>query len=99
MPPRAAEVFPPTATDPWDSFTYELRVQPLRATAIQAPGVVVAEGIALSADDFHLRFEGLPLDAYRERMSPALFAVLMRFSGLVRGRAETDVVRATDALE
>lgn len=49
----------------------------------QSDLVLVAPGITMSRGDYQARFGALPIDAFREQMTPEVFAVFVEFTGIV----------------
>lgn len=63
---------------------------PLRNVYVVAPGFVITSG------DYQRRFEGLPIEEYRDRMPPEVFEAYIRYVGLIDGGPDLDVVEAAN---
>lgn len=70
-------------------------------TSISAPqgGRLVAPGFLIPEAEYAERFADLPLEQYRIRMRPEVFDVFVRFTGLVAGAPNLDVVSLTEPEE
>ena len=53
-------------------------------------------GLPVTEAEFEQRYAHLPLDEYRRRMKPELYATLTRFLGLIPGNEHFDAVDAAE---
>ncbi|MDO8532077.1 MAG: hypothetical protein Q7T26_07910 [Dehalococcoidia bacterium] len=53
--------------------------------------ITVAPGIALSAEEYKQRYEGIDLERFKARMSPDLFRIFVRYMGAIPGQNKLDV--------
>lgn len=60
---------------------------------------LVAPGLLLTEDEYQVRFGSLPIEQYRDKMSPKAFAAYIRFVGIVKGGPKLDMVRLSDVVE
>jgi hypothetical protein len=81
---RRPHAAPPTI---WARFAFE-----------SAGFTPITAGLPVSGAEFQVRYAHLPLDDYRARMKPEIYATMVRFLGLIPGDGTFDAVQATEML-